>query len=301
MKIWGAGLSALALAVATPAVAQDEEQTEEQADELGMEALGEAITSDPDFQKFLQAFKPEPLTPEQEALVPLASDVVGAMIPQGAMGEMFSAMFQDLTEPFAMLGGDSQTGTASELLGWYVDGDDLGEDTSAEVVAIIDPAREQRKEAEMQAIQDGIIDVMAALEPAMREAMAKAYAANFTRTELTDIGAFFSTPSGASFASKSYKLASDPRIWVGMLDNLPELIGPIMGAVMEGQAKVEALPQAKTYADLTPGERSRLTALTGLTESELEEAMSLADEAPMEEAEDATEDAADAMEEDYDS
>ena len=297
MKIWGAGLSALALAVATPVMAQDEEPTDEIGMDVLEQAMGEELAADPDFQKFLAAFKPKPLTPEQEALVPLASEVVAAIIPQGAMGEMFTDMFRDLSGPFALLGkNDDEMATASALLGGYFDGEDLGEKASAEVVAIIDPARKQREEATMQAIEDGIIDVMTVLEPVMRVAMSKAYAANFSRTELTDIGAFFATPSGASFASKSYRLASDPRIWLSMMENVPELIGPIMGAMIEGQAKVAALPQAKTYADLTPAERSRLTALTGLSETELEEAMM-----PVEVEVEAVEVEADVMEGDYDS
>lgn len=277
--------------MATPVAAQDEVG---EAD-MTAEALGAMLGEDEDFQKFLGAFKPEPLTPEQEARQPLATQVVGAMMPDGATGEMMSSMFRDIIDPLSALRGDGDAATASSLLGWYVGDEDLDEEAASEIVAIIDPARAAREKATMDAIEKGIADVMLIMEPAMREAMSKAFAANFDDTELTDIGTFFATPSGASFAAKSYKLSSDPRLFVGMLENLPQLLGPIMAAVAEGEEAIGALPQTKSFAELTPAERARLAALSGLTEAELEDAMAA------EPGDEAMEESADAVEEEYDS
>jgi hypothetical protein len=278
--------SAFALALATPAAAQEQPDNAAESEMAG-EMLGAMLGEDEDFQKFVELFQPEPLTPQQEARLPLATQVVGAMIPDGTMADMMSSMFRDIVDPLMALEEDTQVDTASSLLGWYVGDEALDEAAAAEIVAIIDPAREAREAATMDAIEKGIADVMVVIEPAMREAMAKAFAASFSDTELTDIGTFFATPSGAAFASKSYKLASDPTIFVGMLENLPQMLGPIMAAVAEGEQAIAALPEAKTFADLSAAERARLSALSGLTEEELEEAMTVvADEEAVEEAAD---------------
>lgn len=278
--------SAFALALATPAAAQEQPDNAAESEMAG-EMLGAMLGEDEDFQKFVELFQPEPLTPQQEARLPLATQVVGAMIPDGTMADMMSSMFRDIVDPLMALEEDTQVDTASSLLGWYVGDEALDEAAAAEIVAIIDPAREAREAATMDAIEKGIADVMVVIEPAMREAMAKAFAASFSDTELTDIGTFFATPSGAAFASKSYKLASDPTIFVGMLENLPQMLGPIMAAVAEGEQAIAALPEAKTFADLSVAERARLSALSGLTEEELEEAMTVvADEEAVEEAAD---------------
>lgn len=271
------GASIATLALATPVMAQDAEMEAGDA-EISVEVLGAMLGEDEDFQAFLELFKPKPLTPEQEARLPLAAQVVGAMIPDGTMGELMTSMFRDIVGPYAALEAENQAEIAASMLGWYVGDEDIDEVAATKIIAILDPSREAREAATMDAIETGIADVMAVMEPAIRDAMSKAYAASFSDAELTDIGAFFTTPSGAAFASKSYKLASDPTIFVGMLENLPQMMGPIMAAVSTGEEAIEALPQQKGYADLTASERARLAELSGLNISELEEAMSLDDE-----------------------
>lgn len=304
MKWMTAGVSIAALSIATPLAAQDvETEAELEAEETEMAGamLGAMLGENEEFQKFVDLFKPEPLTPDQEARLPLATQVVGAMIPPGTMGDVFSSMFRDIVDPIMALEEEDKIGTASSMLGWYVGEGDIDEAAAAEIVAIIDPSREARETATMKAIEKGIGDIMIVLEPSVREAMSKAFAASFSETELTDIGAFFATPSGAAFASKSYKLASDPTIFVGMLENLPQMMGPIMAAVSEGEKAIEALPKAKAFADLSATERARLMALSGLSEAELEEAMMMADEDAVEAAAEAAEEAMEEADDEWDS
>lgn len=131
----------------------------------------------------------------------------------------------------------------------------------------------------MKAVSDSTRKVMTMMEPAMRKGMAQAYAATFTAPEMTDIAAFFATSSGASFAKKSYALATDPRIMAASMEMLPHLMGQMKD--IEGQVKAATadLPAAKTYDGLSAAERSALSHLTGQTAAELRAGMARAAEA----------------------
>ena len=72
------------------------------------------------------------------------------------------------------------------------------------------------------------VNMLAALEPTMRTAMAELYAVHFTDAELADIAAFFATTSGATYARQSYALASDPRLLSAVFSEMPTFVGGMM-------------------------------------------------------------------------
>lgn len=251
---------ALALACTAPAAAQDDA---EDADVLAA---------------MMSMFAPEPLTAEQQARLPAAQAIVGKIVPPGAMGEMLGSLFDGMLGPIMELAKQPSSADAARQLGLESDQIDLDEEQSAEVMALLDPVWRERQERTMAATQSAIGKMMNAIEPTMRDAMAELYAIHFNARELADIGAFFSTDSGAAFARKSFTMASDPRMMAATMEAMPQMVGSFAEIEADLAAAVADLPPVRTYADLDDAQRARLAELTGLDQTEIEEGLARAAE-----------------------
>ncbi|APE27613.1 hypothetical protein BMF35_a0784 [Aurantiacibacter gangjinensis] len=258
MKNWIIALAAPLALAAQPAMAQEQEPLVITPDE-------EAV-----FDAMAEAFTVEPLTPEQEARMPIARRLAAQVIPEGAMAEMMSGMFDGLLSPLMELGGNSAAAALNQRLGYALSEDEIEESAAREALELIDPAWEQREELTMQAMQGATTAMMSAMEPMMRDVMAELYAIRFTDEQLADISAFYATETGAVFARESYTMASDPRI-VGAMFADPEATFGAMGEMFaEIQAATADLPPQRGYADLSEQERNTLSRLTGIGKADLE-------------------------------
>lgn len=246
----------LLFSAGAPALAQDDDLAE----------------GDP-FAAMAGMFQAEPLTPEQEARLPLATTIIAKLIPEGALGEMMGSMFNSMLEPLAELGAQPSSGDVAEQLGFESYDLYLGEEQAAEALEILDPAWEARKAAEAKVFPEVMKQMMDAMEPGMRKAMAELYAVNFTERELTDIDAFFSTETGATYARKSFSMASDPRIMAASMESLPAMMDSIMTMEQQVEQATADLPAKRTFAELSVKEKARLAELTGYTVEEIEEAI----------------------------
>lgn len=226
-----------------------------------------------------QMFEVEPLTPEQEARLPLARQIVEKVMPEGAMTDVLGSTFDDMLGPMMMLANEDAGAALLTALGYRPEELQLDDAGTAEVLAIIDPSWRERNAVIGEVMESMMADMMTRMEPVMRGVMGELYAIYFDDQELRDISSFFDTASGLSFARQSYAMAGDPRIMASMFSD-PELI---FGAVSQMPAQMEAamadLPQSETYASLTAQERARIATLTGLSKTELEQAMAAAAEA----------------------
>lgn len=250
-------LAAVAMLVSAPAAAQD------------------ASEQDP-FAALAQAFPAEPLTAEQEARLPQARAIIEKIVPPGSIQDVMGTMFDNLFKPLMTATSAPTSEDAAELLGLDAAELHLGEGQAAEIVRIIDPAHEERAARTAAAMPEAMNRMMTAAEPVMRQALSEIYAVYFDEPELTDIGAFFDTPSGIAYARKSMSMASDPRYLGAMMRSMPDMMAGMRE--MEGAlaAAIADLPMAKGYADLTAEERVRLAELTGLDAATIQSAMDLA-------------------------
>jgi hypothetical protein len=262
--------AALLCTAATPAIAQDAD-------------LAEADS----FAAMASMFQAEPLTPEQDARLPMATRLVEKLIPQGALGEMMGSMFDSMLGPLTELGSKPSSGDVAEQLGFDAYELYLDDDQAAEALAILDPAWEARKAAEAEVFPEVMKQMMDAMEPGMRKAMAELYAINFTAQELTDIDAFFSTQSGATYARKSFAMASDPRIMAASMESLPAMMGSIMSMEQKVEEATAGLPPKRSFSELGAKEKARLAELAGYSVEEIEEAIRYRAEAASAPAEEA--------------
>lgn len=263
-----AAFSGFAIAIAAaPAVAQDNEPSAEEMDQV-MTALAES-------------FPVEPLTVEQEARLPQATRIVEKMIPEGAMAEMMGTMFDDMLGPIMETTGGPAISTVVAGTGLTAPELDLTDQQTAKLATLFDPAWEERRAREMDVFPQMMADMMTVMEPPMRKAMSELYAINFTQTELDEIEAFFSTETGTSFARKSFTMSSDPRVLSATMEVLPEMMGAMAG-IEERFAKASAdLPAKRSFGELTADEQSFVAKTTGYS---VEDLRSLTDGGTVEEA-----------------
>lgn len=261
MKRWIFAVTAPIVLIGQPLQAEDEKA------EQGAEAL--AVLT--------EAFHVEPLAPEARARLPLATEIIEQILPDGAMNELVGSMFDRILGPVAKIAELSGPKLA-DYVGYSESDLGLTDEQVAEVAAIVDPAWQVRQRRTLEFTQGAMIDAMAAMEPAMKRGMAEAYAEEFTQAELAGIKAFFSTEVGTSYARKSSRLSSNPRILSAAMSEVPRMIDGF-AAMAEGLKEAQAdLPAAKTFDTLHVSERARVRELTGLADEELRLGMETAAE-----------------------
>ncbi|MHA6332514.1 DUF2059 domain-containing protein [Qipengyuania sp. CAU 1752] len=273
-------LPAMALATAAPLSAQQSapqiETTQADESESSEEAeMAEAMA-------MLGAmFAVEPLTPEQEARLPLATTIIAKIMPEGAMAEMMDGMFNGMLGGLMQMGDEAPaTSVLANSLGISADEMDLSEDQAAELVTLLDPAWRERREIEKAMLPEMMKTLMSAIEPAMRRAMSELYAINFTQPELVGIDAFFSTETGAKYARKSFTMASDPRVMSASMEAFPAMMGTFEDMEQRQKEATAHLPQVRSYFELEPAEKARIAAATGYTAQDLEAMSSVQTAAP---------------------
>lgn len=258
----GAGLMLLSV----PAAAQ-EKNAKPTEQETG-EAVAEMMKS---------MFKVEPLTTEQQTRLPQAQALVARIMPPGTMNQIMGGMFDKFLGPMMSMAGEASSSDVARELGVEGEELELEDEQAAQIAAILDPVWKERREAEMAAMQQAMSTVMTAMEPSMRKGMSEAYAIAFTSAEMTDIDRFFATPSGASFARKSYALASDPRILSASMESLPQMMAQFKVMEEDMKAVSAKFPARRSYADLSPAQRDEIAKATGLSQDEIEAGMARAE------------------------
>lgn len=243
------------LVLSAPAMAQEETPSQDEQMMAEMMAM----------------FAAEPLTPEQEARIPLASEVIEKMMPAGSLGELMGDMFDGFLGPIIKKATEPKTADFAASLGLEAWELDMDEAAVAEAVAIIDPLSEERNARKAAVMPRLMTDMMNAMEPTMRKAMTEAFAVYFNETELTDINAFFATESGAAFARKSMSMSSDPRVIGATMEAMPEMMASIQKFDAEMEAAVADLPAPRGFAELSEAEQARIAELTGYTAEDLAE------------------------------
>lgn len=223
------------------------------------------------FAMFGDLFVAEPLDAEQQARLPLAQKMTDQVFPEGS----FSVVMEQGMAPMmtAMMGAatsDPRTQLA-QLTGLAPD--DLGEVTDENARAaldVLDPQYAARNERVGEILVEMMNDMFAALEPAYRDALSRAFAVRFESDEMEELLVFFDTPVGGKFARESILVQYDPQMMAMM-----EAMGPAMGEVLPKMLgsiaeMAEDYPDGRIFNELSEAERARISALLGKGEAELE-------------------------------
>jgi hypothetical protein len=155
-----------------------------------------------------------------------AEKVVGALVPQGIylriMRDQFPKMMDVMMGQMGSMTGAELGRTGGEAL-----------DTTARNA---DPHFAERMRIMTKVMGEEMGVVMDRIEPRVRAGLSRAFARKYTAAQLSDMNAFFGTPSGKAFASGYLLQFTDPELMREMATVAPEMI-QAMPAVMK---KVEA-------------------------------------------------------------
>jgi hypothetical protein len=194
-------------------------------------------------------------------LFPLGSykKMLGESYDKMMDGMMDSAMQMPMNE-IARLGGLDEGAVAK-----------MSPAKLSEVMAIYDPSWRERMRISMSMMTVSMGDIMAKFEPRMQEAMARAYARDFTMPQLTELRAFLVTPTGALYADRSLAIFMDREVTKEMQALMPEIMAQ-MPTMMEKMKEAEAkLPPRRKIEDLSDADRKRLADLMGVKVENLDD------------------------------
>ncbi|MDT8760611.1 hypothetical protein MZO42_18065 [Sphingomonas psychrotolerans] len=197
----------------------------------GAKALGAAFTLAFAVPGAAIAQTAAPTATPDAARLTIADKVVAKLVPQGTYLRMMRDNFPKMMD--AMIGQMSGLTAA-----------DLGEkDKSGKSVAQLaaekDPAFRERMTIMTRVMGEELGMLMDRLEPRVRVALGKAFARRFTLQQLTDLDAFFATPSGAAFAKDYLLTFMDPEMIQEMSAFTPEMMRA-MPAIMQRVEKETA-------------------------------------------------------------
>lgn len=287
MKYLLAGMASLAFAV--PAMAQEPVTTTvtipaAEASQADGDTAGEAPAAfdDPALALAMMQtmFAAPELTAEQEARLPLATQLAERMLPNGIYARAMTETFSSFIDPImGMAPQNMPVYDMSERLGVeYALVDGLDQAQQEEIGRILDPVYEQRGRAAVDFVMGKTTEMMALIEPGMRRGVARSFATRLDEQQLGAVVAFFDTPAGAAFAQHSMLAFSDRQTISALMAEMPRLMESMPNfetAVAEATA---SLPAEREYADLSAADRRRLAKLLGISEGELRQKMAEAAE-----------------------
>lgn len=195
--------------------------------------------------------KPAPADPTR---LKLAEQTVAKLIPSGTykkiMKDMIDTMAGGMVEQMLGMDASAMAGMAGVEDG-SAEAKSVEGKTMADIAAEKDPNFKERMDITMKVMFSEIGDLMGEMEPIVRTAMSSIYARKYSAKELTDMNAFFATPSGASFAGNFMASFTDKEMIDASFGMMPKML-EAMPAIMK---KVEAAtahlpPLARSDADM---------------------------------------------------
>jgi hypothetical protein len=205
------------------------------------------------------------VTAPSPAKLVVATRIASRLLPDGIyrkmMGGTLTKMMDGMTDQITSLPLSSLAemgGLAPEKV------KSLGSGTMKEMMAILDPAFDQRMKITMSMMMGDMVDLMSSMEPSVREGMAEAYARRFTDTQLADLEQFFATPTGSQYAAQSMEIFADPALVSRMQAMVPKMMQAMPAMMKKVGDATASLPKPKTTSELTASDKAKLAKLMGI-------------------------------------
>lgn len=203
---------------------------------------------------------PAPVDPVR---LKLAEQTVAKLIPPGTYQKIMKDMMDTMAGGIVdqMMGMDAATmaGMAGEEVGSEAAEAVKGK-TMAEILAKADPNFKERMDITMKVMFTEMGDLMSAIEPTVREALAKIYARKYSARELADMNSFFATPSGTAFAGNFMATFTDKEMMDASFGMMPKIMEAMPAIMKKVQAATAHLPLPPT-----PGGESAMEAAADAT------------------------------------
>jgi hypothetical protein len=190
----------------------------------------------------------------------LARQIVAKLLPPGQYRTLMTALMADTTAGLVRQMKAPALAQSLAAIG-MVEGTDLKQEDIDKAVEILDPTYDQRIAVSTEVVNNSVQDVVARMEPRMREALAESYANNFDATQLADILRFFDTPTGAAYASRVMLMTTDPAVKNLAAQMTPAIMKSVPSIMEKAQSAIAALPQPRDPASLSESERKKVAHL----------------------------------------
>ena len=202
-----------------------------------------------------QPFVAPPIPPTDPARLAAARPVIDLAWPQGTNARMMHAMMdqyaqRSMANTFAMTPDALFPGLGAMTGDKAAAGETLGQMAMKK-----DPYVAQRLTIVMRVIGDEMAKLMGEMEPAMRNALAHAYARRFTVAELGDLGRFFATPTGRAYAADQMTLMMSPDMadaFQGFAPRMIQAMPAIKAKVIEATKGLPPVNAGSAGATRTP-------------------------------------------------
>jgi len=223
------------------------------------------------FAIFGEIYKAEPLTEEQEALLPLATRLANKIMPEGSLVQVTDQTFEPVMDLIAAESTSEARVRLAEVSGMEPEELDALEDAAAQdALDVFDPNYAARSEKVTKTIFSTVSRLLEAMEPAYREALSRALTLRFDEVEMGELQTFFATPLGEKFARESFLVHHDPQM-LGVMEQMGPALSEILPGMMEEFESFEAdFENVRKFSDLSEAERDRVAALLEKSITELD-------------------------------
>ncbi|MBO9712430.1 DUF2059 domain-containing protein [Sphingomonas sp.] len=206
------------------------------------------------------------------AKLAVARQIAVKVFPLGSYKRMFGDGFGKMMDGMADSFAEMPISTLSQIAGLSQDDvKDLGDAKIGEAMSIYDPHWRDRMKLGTSSVFKLVAELMGEFEPRIQEALARAYAHNFTLDQLNELLAFFNTPTGALYADRSMLMFMDPEVMKESQALVPELMKKMPEIMKDVQEEQASLPPPRRIQDLSPEDRKKLAGLLGVKVENLDD------------------------------
>lgn len=142
---------------------------------------------------------------------------------------------------------------AENMKGYGVDDaaiEEMGDASINDMMLERDPHFKERMQISTRIMTNEMVDLMTAMEPAIRETLANIYARKFTADQLAEMNAFFASETGGAFARDYMMVFVDPEMMQSMMSFVPEMMQAMPAIMRKVEEATAHLPPVKTGAQL---------------------------------------------------
>ncbi len=178
-----------------------------------------------------------PVVETDPARTAAAAGVAARLWPDGTWQRQMDGMMDGLFSTIMGSLGDTTSGLATSMFG--KDSKQARQAANPRAAAPGNPAADpQNMDRMMQAMVRAMAPIMTEIEPQIRGGIAASAARRFTTAQLVELEAFFSTDTGAAYASQSMMVLTDPEVMQASIAMMPRLIEEMPRIMAEVSAEI---------------------------------------------------------------
>jgi hypothetical protein len=186
---------------------------------------------------------PAAATAPDPALAAAADKAVASLVPRGIYLRMMRDQFPKMMD--AMM--SQMSGMKASDLG--LPPGKNGDVTLAAAAEKEDPAFQERMSVMTRVMGEELGPVFEKMEPAIRAGLSRSFQRRFSLAQLTDMNAFFGTPSGAAFANDYLLTFMDPEMMQSVMAAMPEMMKAMPAVFSKVEQETARLPKPKKQAE----------------------------------------------------